>query len=63
MERFDVTASGQRLGLEDMAVLMGKSPSEKYNGSLENIAKAVDLFCDQTLWKARRGSLSTLPSQ
>ncbi len=45
MERFDVTASGQRLGLEDMAVLMGKSPSEKYNGSLENIAKAVDLFC------------------
>jgi serine/threonine-protein kinase HipA len=28
-----------------MAVLMGKSPSEKYNGSFENIAKAVDLFC------------------
>lgn len=45
MERFDVAADGQRLGLEDMAVLMGKSPEEKYNGSVENIAKAVDLFC------------------
>ncbi len=44
-ERFDVAADGQRLGLEDMAVLMGKSPEEKYNGSVENIAKAVDLFC------------------
>ena len=45
MERFDVTAAGQRLGLEDMAVLMGKSVDEKYNGSIENIAKAVDVFC------------------
>ncbi|MBC7786474.1 MAG: type II toxin-antitoxin system HipA family toxin [Methylophilaceae bacterium] len=45
MERFDLAADGQRFGLEDMAVLMGKSPEEKYNGSVENVAKAIDLFC------------------
>ena len=44
MKRFDIR-DGQQLGLEDMVVLMGKSPEEKYHGSYENIAKAVDIFC------------------
>jgi len=45
MERFDIEPNGNRLGLEDMAVLMGKSPEEKYDSSYESIAKAVDAYC------------------
>ena len=44
MTRFDVEA-GKQLGLEDMVVLMGKSNDEKYHGSYEGIAKAVDIYC------------------
>ncbi|MHB1670239.1 MAG: type II toxin-antitoxin system HipA family toxin [Thiomonas sp.] len=49
MKRFDITPDGNRLGFEDMAVLMGKAPDPygryKYEGSYENIAKAVQVFC------------------
>ena len=45
MERFDIESNGNRLGLEDMAVLMGKSPEEKYDSSYETVAKAVDAYC------------------
>jgi serine/threonine-protein kinase HipA len=45
MKRFDISASGERLGLEDMAVLMGKTTEEKYQGSYEGITKAIDTFC------------------
>lgn len=47
MERFDRTADGQKFGLEDMVVLMGKTPNEKYHGSYESIAKAIDLYCGE----------------
>lgn len=45
MGRFDRTGAGNKLGLEDMAVLMGKSPDEKYNSSYEMVAKVVDNYC------------------
>lgn len=44
MSRFDVQKN-QQMGLEDMAVLMGKSSEEKYQGSYEGIARAIDIFC------------------
>ena len=53
MTRFDIE-KGVQLGLEDMAVLMGKTPEEKYRGSYEGIAKSIDLFCtDAVESKAR----------
>jgi serine/threonine-protein kinase HipA len=45
MERFDIEENGNRLGLEDMAVLTGKSPEEKYESSYEIVAKAIDTYC------------------
>lgn len=45
MERFDRTLDGITLGLEDMTVLMGKSSDQKYHGSYEGIAKAIDVYC------------------
>ncbi|MHB8455870.1 MAG: type II toxin-antitoxin system HipA family toxin [Acidiferrobacterales bacterium] len=45
VERFDVSASGKRSGVEDMCILTGKSPEERYQGSYEGIAKAIDYFC------------------
>lgn len=46
MTRFDIQ-DGKQLGLEDMAVLMGKpnDSNAKYHSSYENVAKAVDIFC------------------
>jgi serine/threonine-protein kinase HipA len=44
VERFDV-ADGRALGFEDMAVLMNKASRQKYEGSYENVAKAVRLYC------------------
>lgn len=43
VERFDVR-QGQYLGFEDMTALMNKQNDEKYNGSYEQIAKAITLF-------------------
>jgi serine/threonine-protein kinase HipA len=43
VERFDIGGQGY-LGFEDMTSLMNKQNSEKYNGSYENVAKAVNLF-------------------
>lgn len=54
MERFDLgpeqdSGGREHLGFEDMAVLMGKTADTfgnyKYEGSYENIAKAVQIFC------------------
>jgi serine/threonine-protein kinase HipA len=42
-ERFDLHA-GVALGFEDMTVLMNKGSRRKYEGSYENVAKAVRLF-------------------
>jgi serine/threonine-protein kinase HipA len=44
VERFDVRED-LTLGFEDMAVLMNKPVRRKYEGSYENVAKAVRLYC------------------
>lgn len=44
MSRFDIR-DGIQMGLEDMVVVMAKSPEEKYHGSYEGIARAVDIYC------------------
>ena len=43
VERFDVH-DNVPLGMEDFAVLMGRSGQDRYLGSYENAAKAVNLF-------------------
>lgn len=53
MTRFDIQG-GVQMGLEDMAVLMGKTPEEKYHGSYEGIAKAIDLFCTDAVGSKAR---------
>jgi serine/threonine-protein kinase HipA len=45
MRRFDRTADGQPLGFEEMAVLMAKGAAQKYEGSYEQVARFVSLFC------------------
>jgi serine/threonine-protein kinase HipA len=56
IERFDI--EGDRyLGFEDMTALMNKQNAEKYNGSYEQIAKAVNLFVTPAL---RQSSLESL---
>lgn len=45
MRRFDRTPDGQALGFEEMVVLMGKGAAQKYDGSYEQIARFVELFC------------------
>src|SRR6185312_1025153 len=35
------------LGFEDMTVLMNKTSRQKYEGSYENVAKAVRLYCSE----------------
>jgi serine/threonine-protein kinase HipA len=44
MSRFDRLPDGTALGFEDMAVLTGRTDKEKYEGSYEMIAKAVEIF-------------------
>lgn len=46
VERFDLK-DGNALGFEDMAVLMNKTSRRKYEGSYENVAKAVRLYCSE----------------
>jgi len=46
VERFDLR-DGAVLGFEDMAVLMNKASARKYEGSYENVAKAVRLYCSE----------------
>jgi len=47
MQRFDrdAAAGDRALGFEDMAVVMGKRTNDKYQGSYENVAKAVSIYC------------------
>lgn len=44
MRRFDRTPSGQAIGFEDMAVLMGRGADKKYEGSYAAVAKVIRLF-------------------
>lgn len=45
MRRFDRTPEGRELGFEELAVLMAKGASQKYEGSYEQVARFVALFC------------------
>lgn len=45
MRRFDRTEQGDALGFEDMAVLAGKDADQKYDGSYENVARLLRLYC------------------
>jgi serine/threonine-protein kinase HipA len=45
MRRFDRTPDGRALGFEEMAVLMAKGADQKYEGSYEQVARFVSLFC------------------
>lgn len=44
VRRFDVGSDGY-LGFEDLAALTGRHPSEKYDGSYHDVARAVGDFC------------------
>jgi serine/threonine-protein kinase HipA len=60
MRRFDRTEDGQALGFEEMAVLMAKGTAQKYDGSYEQVARFVSLFCSPD---RRRGALAQLFDQ
>ncbi len=44
VRRFDRTAEGVMLAVEDFCALQGLSPHEKYSGSTEDIAKLLDVY-------------------
>ena len=44
MRRFDITESGQRLGMEDFSVLMGKTGDKKYASRYETLLRAANLY-------------------
>jgi serine/threonine-protein kinase HipA len=60
MRRFDRERDGRALGFEDMAVLTGRGAQQKYEGSYEQIGKAVQLFCSED---AQRAALDQLFDQ
>lgn len=45
LSRFD-QVEGKSLGFEDMGVLTGRGNRDKYQGSYENVAKAIRLYCE-----------------
>lgn len=45
LSRFD-QEKGKSLGFEDMGVLTGRGNRDKYQGSYENVAKAIRLYCE-----------------
>ncbi|NOU24688.1 MAG: type II toxin-antitoxin system HipA family toxin [Methylotenera sp.] len=47
MSRFDRKPDGTALGFEDMAVLTGRTANQKYEGSYEMIASAVEIFAGE----------------
>lgn len=49
MRRFDSTPEGSRLGFEDFAVLTGRQPEHKYEGSYEMVARAIRSFVASNL--------------
>jgi serine/threonine-protein kinase HipA len=44
MRRFDILASGERLGMEDFSVLMGRPGDKKYVGKYESLLRAAHLY-------------------
>lgn len=47
VERFDLKSEGGYLGFEDMCSLCGRLTRDKYDGSYEQIAKALRAFCSR----------------
>jgi serine/threonine-protein kinase HipA len=45
MRRFDRDENGAPLGFEEMAVLMAREATQKYEGSYEQVARFTALFC------------------
>jgi len=45
MRRFDRDENGGPLGFEEMAVLMARDATQKYEGSYEQVARFTALFC------------------
>jgi serine/threonine-protein kinase HipA len=44
MRRFDILDSGDRLGMEDFSVLMGRPGDKKYLGRYESLLRAANLY-------------------
>lgn len=44
MRRFDIMETGDKLGMEDFSVLMGKSGDRKYEGRYESLMRAANLY-------------------
>jgi len=44
MRRFDILNTGEKLGMEDFSVLMGKPGDKKYEGRYESLMRAANLY-------------------
>jgi serine/threonine-protein kinase HipA len=55
--RFDRSADGQALGFEELVVLTGRGAAQKYEGSYEQVARFVELFCSPERRDAALGQL------
>ena len=44
MRRFDILESGEKIGMEDFSVLMGKPGDKKYEGHYETLLRAANLY-------------------
>jgi serine/threonine-protein kinase HipA len=60
VRRFDRTAEGTMLGLEDFCALEGLSPHEKYSGSMERIARLLEVYAGEDFLGASRERLLRL---
>jgi len=47
MRRFDLNDAGSCRGMEDMAVMQGKSTNDKYRSSYETISKVLDFYSSE----------------
>ncbi|MFK5894304.1 MAG: type II toxin-antitoxin system HipA family toxin [Pseudomonadota bacterium] len=47
MRRFDLKSDGSCRGMEDMAVMQGKSTNDKYRSSYESISKVLDFYSSE----------------
>ena len=45
IRRFDFTDTGQHVGFEDMAAMLGLNASDKFSGSVERIIKTINSYC------------------
>jgi serine/threonine-protein kinase HipA len=60
IERFDRAENESFLGFEDLAVLQGKAPRQKYDSSLERVAKSISDFVSPEISGQALGDLFKL---